>query len=210
MRAGGRIADAPIAFDVKFPMIVPPKHHVAQLLIASFHQKLLHAGQNHILAHLREKFWIPTERSAVRKVVRSCMTSKKQRAATMEQMMSTLPAFRTTAYEPCFTYTGVDYFGPLNVKKERSVVKRWGAIFKCMNSRAIHLELATSLEADCFINVFRRFVNRRGPPKFMYSDNETNFLGAEREIRQAIENWNQCQIRDELPVERMSVGVSAT
>ena len=198
MRVGGRIADAPIAFDAKFPMIVPPKHHVAQLLIASFHQKLLHAGQNHILAHLREKFWIPNGRSAVRKVVRSCMTCKKQRAATMEQMMSALPAFRTTAYEPCFTYTGVDYFGPLNVKKGRSVVKRWGAIFTCMNSRAIHLELATSLEADCFINVFRRFVNRRGPPKFMYSDNGTNFVGAEREIRQAIENWNQCQIRDEL------------
>ena len=125
MRVGGRITDAPIAFDAKFPMIVPPKHHVAQLLIASFHQKLLHAGQNHILAHLREKFWIPNERSAVRKVVRSCMTCKKQRAATMEQMMSALPAFRTTAYEPCFTYTGVDYFGPLNVKKGRSVVKRW-------------------------------------------------------------------------------------
>ena len=74
MRVGGRIADAPIAFDAKFPMIVPPKHHVAQLLIASCHQKLLYAGQNHILAHLREKFWIPTGRSAVRKVVRSCMT----------------------------------------------------------------------------------------------------------------------------------------
>ena len=44
----------------------------------------------------------------------------------------------------------------------------------------------------------------------MYSDNGTNFVGARREIRQAIENWNQCQIRDELPVERMSVGVSAT
>ena len=160
MRVGGRIADAPSAFVAKFPMIVPPKHHVAQLLIASFHQKLLHAGQNHILAHLREKFWIPTGRSTVRKVVRSCMTCKKQRTATMEQMMSTLPAFRTTAYEPCFTYTGVDYFGPLNVKKGRSVVKRWGAIFTCMNSRAMHLELATSLEADCFINVFRRFVNR--------------------------------------------------
>ncbi|XP_073230048.1 uncharacterized protein [Porites lutea] len=198
MRVRGRITDAPIAFDAKFPMIVPPKHHVAQLLIASFHQKLLHAGQNYILSHLREKFWIPNGRSAVRKVVRSCMTCKKQRAATMEQMMSALPAFRTTAYEPCFTYTGVDYIGLLNVKKGRSVVKRWGAIFTCMNSRAIHLELATSLEADCFINVFRRFVNRRGPPKFMYSDNGTNFVGAEREIRQAIENWNQCQIRDEL------------
>ena len=198
MRVGGRIADAPIAFDTKFPMIVPPKHHVTQLLMASFHQKLLHAGQNHILAHLREKFWIPNGRSTVRKVVRSCMTCKKQRAATMEQMMSALPAFHTTAYEPCFTYTGVNYFGPLNVKKGRSVIKRWRAIFTCINSGAIHFELATSLEADCFIKVFRRFVNRRGPPKFMYSDNGTNFVGAEREIRQAIKNWNQCQIRDEL------------
>ena len=65
MKAGGGIAEAPIAFDAKFPMIVPPKHHVAQLPIASFHQKLLHAGQNHILAHLRETFWIPNGRSAV-------------------------------------------------------------------------------------------------------------------------------------------------
>ena len=86
MRVGGRIADAPIAFDAKFPTIVPPKQHVAQLFIASFYQKLLHAGQNHILEHLREKFWIPIERSAVRKVVRSCMTCKKQRAATMEDL----------------------------------------------------------------------------------------------------------------------------
>ena len=79
-------------------------------------------------------------------------------------------------------------------------------MFTCMNSRAIHLELTTSLEADCFINVFRRFVNRRRSPKFMYSDNGTNFVGAEREIRQAIEKWNQCQIKDKL----VPVGVSAT
>ena len=52
-----------------------------------------------------------------------------------------------------------------------------------MNSRAIHLELATSLESDCFINAFRRFVNRREPPKFTYSENGTNFVDAEREIR---------------------------
>ena len=65
-------------------MIVPPKHHVAQLLIASFHQKLLHDGQNHILVHLREKFWIPDGRSAVRKVVRSCMTCKKTESGNHE------------------------------------------------------------------------------------------------------------------------------
>ena len=198
LRVGGRISEAPIALEGKFPMIVPPKHHVTQLLIQAFHQKLAHAGQDHILAQLREQFWIPKGRSAVRKVVRSCLTCKKQRAVRMEQMMANLPAFRTTAYEPCFTHTGVDYFGPLNVKRGRSVVKRWGAIFTCLNSRAVHLEVATSLETDCFINVFRRFINRRGLPKCMYSDNGSNFVGAEREITTAIEDWNQKQIQDEL------------
>ena len=67
-----------------------------------------------------------------------------------------------------------------------------------MNSRAIHLELATSLESDCFIIVFRVFVDKRGSPKFMYSDNGANFVGTGREIRQAIENWNKRQIKDEL------------
>ena len=158
LRVGGRISEAPIALEAKFPMIVPQKHHVTQLLIQVFHQKLAHAGQDHVLAQLREQFWIPKGRSAVRKVVRSCLTCKKQRAVRMEQMMATLPAFRTTACEPCFTYTGVDYFGPLNVKRGRSVVKRWGAIFTCLNSRAVHLEVATSLETllhKCFQKIYQ-------------------------------------------------------
>ena len=95
LRVGGRISEAPIALEAKFPMNVPPKHHVTQLLIQAFHQKLAHAGQNHILAQLREQFWIPKGRSAVRQVVRSCLACKTQGAVRMEQMMATLPAIRT-------------------------------------------------------------------------------------------------------------------
>ena len=76
--------------------------------------------------------------------------------------------------------------------------KRWSATFICLNSRAVHLGVATSLETDCFINIFRRFINRRGLPKCIYSDNGSNFVGAEREITTAIEDWNQKQIHDEL------------
>ena len=75
-RTGGRISEAPIALEAKFPMIVPPKHHVTQLLIHALHQKLAHAGQGRILAQLREKFWIPKGRSVVHKVVRLCLTCK--------------------------------------------------------------------------------------------------------------------------------------
>ena len=157
MRVGGRIVDAPVSPDARFPMIVPPYHSVTQLLIVSYHQKLAHVGQSHILARLRKKCWIPKGRSLVCKVVRSCLKCKKQRAARMEQMMADLPTFRTTAFEARFTHTGVDIFGPLNTKGGRAVVKRWGVSFPCLNSRAVHLELALSLERDCFINVLRRF-----------------------------------------------------
>ena len=192
------ISEAPISPEAKCPRIIPQKHHVSRLLIEHLHQNLAHAGQEPILAQLREQFWIPQGRSPVRKILRSCLSCKKQRATKMEQVMAALPAFRMTPFEPCFTHTGVEFFGPLNVKRGGVVVKEWGAIFACLNSRAVHQVLACSLESDCFIYVLRRFINRKGPPKSIYCDNRTNSIGAEREIREAIEDWDQKQILDEL------------
>lgn len=81
-----------------------------------------------------------------------------------------------------FVKCGVDYFGPLHVKRGRSTEKVWGVIFTCFATRAVHLELADSLAADCFINVFRRFIGRRGEVAEIWSDNGTNLVGGEREL----------------------------
>ena len=81
---------------------------------------------------------------------------------------------------------------PLNVKQGRNTVKRYVVVFTCMASRAVHLEIAQSLEASAFIQAFRRFTCRRTTPKFMFSDNGTNFKGAERELNDGIKAWN-CQ-----------------
>ena len=66
--------------------------------------------------------------------------------------MAELPQARMQVYHPPFFHTGVDYFGPLLVRQERSLVKRYGCIFTCMTSRAIHLEVAHSLTSDSFIS----------------------------------------------------------
>jgi hypothetical protein len=88
--------------------------------------------------------------------------------------------------EPPFTRTGVDFFGPFLVKSGRSSVARYGCLFTCLESRAIHIEVAFSLDASSFINCLQRFICRRGKIKVVRCDNGTNFVGAARELREAI------------------------
>ena len=48
------------------------------------------------------------------------------------------------------------------------------------------MEDASSLETDVFIQALRRFISNRGCPKIIWSDNGTNFIGAEKELLQSI------------------------
>lgn len=86
-------------------------------------------------------------------------------------------------YLPPFTNVGVDYFGPVEIQGGRTTCKRYGVIFTCMVSRAVHLEVPNSLETDACINAIRCFISRRGQVVNIRSDNGTNFVRAERELR---------------------------
>jgi hypothetical protein len=53
----------------------------------------------------------------------------------------------------------------------------------CLATKAIHLEIIEDYTTAGFLAAFLRFVSRRGLPAHMYSDNDTNFHGADRELR---------------------------
>ena len=142
-------------------------------------------------------FWIIGGSSAVFSTIASCVTCRKLRRAVLEQKMSDLPEDRLDCYPP-FTYCGVDYFGPFKIKEGRKELKRYGVLFTCMSSRAIHLETAASVDTDSFINALRRFLSRRGPARQLRSDNGTNFVGARRELKEALEEMDEHRIRNEL------------
>lgn len=90
----------------------------------------------------------------------------------------------------------MDYFGPFFIKRARSELKRYGCLFTCLTTRAIHLEVSNTLDTDSFINALQRFIARRGQPIEMRSDNGTNFVGGLRELRRAIDEWNHQKISD--------------
>ncbi|XP_072043045.1 uncharacterized protein [Amphiura filiformis] len=131
-------------------------------------------------------------------MINKCVICRRQRAKVMEQKMANLPADRITPEEPPFSKVGMDFFGPLEVKQGRSMVKRYGVVFVCLTSKAVHIEKANSLDTDACVNVIRRFMARRGQVKEIRSDNGTNLVGAEREMRKEINTWNQSRIHDSM------------
>ena len=96
----------------------------------------------------------------------------------MQQTMGDLPRERLKPFEAPFTFTGIDFFGPFYAKRGRATEKIYGCIFVCFTTRAIHIEDASALSTDVFIQSLRRFMAVRGCPKEIWSDNGTNFTGA--------------------------------
>ena len=118
--------------------------------------------------------------------------------------MAPLRQERMTPDKPPFSFVGIDYFGPLIVKVARSNHKRYGVIFTCLATRAVHLEVAHTLDTDSFLAAFQRFVSRRGRPLKVFSDNGTNLTSGERELKEAIQSWNQRTINDRLLQQEIS------
>ncbi|XP_028395685.1 uncharacterized protein LOC114519713 [Dendronephthya gigantea] len=195
LRVGGRLSKAEVPEAMKHPYVLPRKSHVTMLIIRHIHQSLGHVGRAHVLAALRKKYWVVSANSAVRHLLFKCVTCRRIRATPNEQKMADLPAERVNPAPP-FTYVGVDYFGPFQIKERRKVLKRYGALFTCLLSRAIHIEVSNSLDTDSFIHALRRFVAQRGPVRQIRCDNGTNFIGAKSELVKAFEEMDQARIQN--------------
>ena len=189
LRVGGRLEFSPFSYDVKHPIILPRTHQLTLLLVRNIHESTLHAKSERLLSEVRKKYWIPRCRQLLRSVVCKCVPCRMRNAAAITPMMASLPASRLTPYVRPFTFTGVDFFGPLMVSmgaRGRRFEKRWVCLFTCLTIRAVHLEVAEGLSSDEFLLCFSRFCSIRGKPTEVWSDNGTNFVSAEKELREEL------------------------
>ncbi|XP_066928825.1 uncharacterized protein [Clytia hemisphaerica] len=108
--------------------------------------------------------------------------------------MADLPIERTLEAPP-FSFCGVDLFGPFLVKERRAMVKRWGVMYTCLSSRSVHLESVFSMDTDSFILCLRRFICRRGSIRMIRSDNGTNFVGCQSELKELFRSLDHSKIK---------------
>ncbi|XP_037820369.1 uncharacterized protein LOC119609595 [Lucilia sericata] len=172
LRVYGRVDAASwLPLDIRRPIILPSFHPVTELFVAHVHEKMKHQNFEstiYFVVHCR-----------------------------CHHLWGSLPKDRLTPYIRPFSYTGLDYFGPLTITIGRRHEKRWVALFTCLTIRAIHLEVAFDLSTDACILAIRNFINRRGLPTRLRSDNGKNFVGADQVAKRFSEVLDVARIQDE-------------
>ena len=154
-------------------------------LVQQVYQNTLYGGVQLMMSHLGRTMWITRSKPICRAVTRSCPRCVRFAARTEQQQMAPLPSARITPQWP-FTNTGLDYAGPISVRyaKERGIraSKGYIAIFICLVTRAVHVEIVSNLANECFLAAYNRCTSRRGHCRIIYSDNATTFKDAAAEI----------------------------
>ena len=154
------------------------------------HIKPENQSVDYLRSVIHQQFVVLRLKSALGAIKTHCVCCRKRNAKTVAPMMSDLPAECAIYRQPAFSNCGVDYFGPFLVTNRRSSEKRWSFLFTCFTTRAIHIELVPSMDTISFVMAIKRFISRRGTPSKIWSDNGTNFVGAEKELLLCINNWN--------------------
>ena len=111
-----RLRNAPTSLSFKCPVLLPAELHLTTLFVLQCHAKCGHGGVCHTFTELRARFWIEKSSSTIRKVINDCLVCRKVKAKCLSQKMSDLPPARMQIFDPPFSHTGVDFFGPLLVK----------------------------------------------------------------------------------------------
>ena len=149
------------------------------------HARVQHNGVKETLAEVREKFWIIRVSSPVKQIIYKCAVCRRFEGLPYHAPPAPpLPSFRVNEAPP-FTYTTVDYAGPMYVRihhKDMNGSKVWICLFTCCVTRASHLELVLDQSTATFIRYPKRFTARRGLPKRIVSDNAKTFKAAVKAI----------------------------
>lgn len=200
---GGRLSKAPVSEETRDPLILDPKHEITRVILMLTHLRLYCTSNKHGFNELRQTYWILKGLATVQRISSSCPACRRLRAKPGPPVKADLPDSRLGYQQLLFANNGVVYFGPILVRHGRKTEKRHGVLFTCLTTRAVHLEIAHTLDTDSCLMAVRRMMARRGKAANIWWDNGTNFVGSERELRESLKRLDNERIVDQLSNERV-------
>lgn len=137
--------------DSKHQLLLHQNSRITRLIIEHEHRRLLHAGPEATLAAVRLRYWLLRARGIVKKLLRECTICFKAKPRFSEQLMGDLPLHRVVLSRP-FNHTGVDFCGLIYIRegtrRNSKKIKAYVAVFVCMSTKAVHLEIVSNLTTD--------------------------------------------------------------
>ena len=176
-------------------ILLPACHKFTKLYIHHVHS-IDHAGVEVTLAKVQSKFWVPGSRKIIRQIKSRCVICRKIEKTVQTQSMGELDPRRLQC-SPAFYHTSLDLFGPFTIRdnvKKRARSKAYGIIFNCMATRAVYLDVVDGYGTQNFLATFRRFATVRGYPASIHSDNASQLVAANKQLREISKNLNWPEI----------------
>ena len=185
MQVGGRLNRSDLSPLQKHPVILCTSDKLTKLFFSHVHRKLSHCGPTLLLANTGLSIYAPGAKKLARSICQGWIPCRKAFPRTLQQRMGQLPAPRVNP-ALAFIHCVVDYAGPFLLKRgnprKPTLEKGYLAVFVCLTTKAIHLEVVSSASTGALLATLKRFVSRRGQPRHLYSDHGSNFVGARNEL----------------------------
>jgi hypothetical protein len=196
LRLAGRLKLAThLSYNMRKPIVLHPSDPFAKLVIAHYHGTVLKhtGGIKCLMCELNRMYWIAGSMRSIKALITNCVKCRKLNARPTRQQMAPLPEFRIPSLGNRlvpFETTALDCAGPWEVKIARRVIrpKRYMLIFRCTLYGAIHIEMLTAMDTNCFLMALERFCAIRCKPRKIICDNGTNFVGADKVLK---ELWSE-------------------
>ena len=143
-----------------------------------------------MMALLSSSYYIPTVQYFLKGLSRRCVSCQKPYAKASTQRMWELPAARSQPSRP-FSIIGVDFAGPFirkeGNKRKSTQVKAYVCMYVCFSTKAVFFDPVMDQSTEAFLASLRRFTAIYGAPQEIHSDNGSNFVGANRELKNIYE-----------------------
>ena len=173
------------------PVLLHKSMRLVKVLMWEIHAvQLKHCGGiNTLLAKARERYWIIQGSASARETVRNCLFCAKTLARPFPRPLPPLHLSRSGKFWAslrAFQEIGIDFCGPFSVTIGRSQHKRYAMVIACCTTRAVNVEVCHALDGQSCLAALERHCARYAQPRYINSDNGSNFLASARHLETRI------------------------